>query len=157
MLLLQPRPFPGYVAREEVFLPDECAEIVRLATSRPSEPARVKQKVGDKVGVARSEPTHRQGEVTFLAQDGETGWIYERICQHALAANADWGFALSGCGEPLQYTVYQPNDHYDWHMDLGPDRASIRKLSVTIQLSDPDAYVGSKTASSIRLSDFQRS
>ena len=47
---------------------------------------------------------------------------------------------------PLQYTEYHAEDtgFYNWHTDvnwLGQDDAD-RKLSVTIQLSDPDEYEG---------------
>jgi len=42
----------------------------------------------------------------------------------------------------LQYTVYGPEQHFDWHMDLGPGATSTRKLSMTIQLSGNDDYTG---------------
>ncbi len=144
MLLLQPRPFPGYVARGGVFDGDECARIVTLAESRPVSRGLVKHKTdgGGGEAPATKDRSHRESGVVFLSQDEETGWIYERICHHAIQANEAWGFALSGCAEPLQYTRYGVVDHYDWHMDLGPDRASIRKLSVTVQLSPPEAYEG---------------
>ena len=32
--------------------------------------------------------------------------------------------------------------HYDWHMDTGPDQFSRRKISITVQLSDPSEYEG---------------
>ena len=45
--------------------------------------------------------------------------------------------------ESIQYTEYFDNGgHYDWHQDIGPGELSIRKVSVTIQLSDSDEYEG---------------
>ena len=31
---------------------------------------------------------------------------------------------------------------YEWHQDIGPDLGSIRKISITVQLSEPDDYEG---------------
>ncbi len=39
--------------------------------------------------------------------------------------------------------VAHRRDHYGWHMDVGPDGdTATRKISVTVQLSDPDTYEG---------------
>ena len=37
---------------------------------------------------------------------------------------------------------YGSEDHFDWHLDFGPGAISERKLSITVQLSDEDAYEG---------------
>ena len=48
----------------------------------------------------------------------------------------------------IQYGVYKPSGHYTWHKDADlfaaenkPD-LTLRKLSVTVQLSEPDDYEG---------------
>lgn len=51
------------------------------------------------------------------------------------------GFELSGM-EPLQIFKYEVGDHYDWHTDWSPVNNKKRKLSITIQLSDPSDYEG---------------
>ena len=55
-----------------------------------------------------------------------------------------WRYDINGFHEHLQYTVYDGSGtHYDWHVDnnmltdLPP-----RKLSMSVQLSDPDDYDG---------------
>ena len=52
-------------------------------------------------------------------------------------------FNLEGFAEAFQYTVYHGAEggHYDWHIDWGPNPAQ-RKLSATVQLTDPDRYEG---------------
>ena len=57
----------------------------------------------------------------------------------------NWRFEISGFNEHLQYTRYDAadKDFYGWHTDGsvkgdGPPR----KLSLTIQLSDPNDYEG---------------
>jgi PKHD-type hydroxylase len=32
--------------------------------------------------------------------------------------------------------------HYDWHIDYGPDNMKPRKISMSIQLTDPSKYQG---------------
>ena len=54
-----------------------------------------------------------------------------------------WNFNLYSVIDSIQYTVYsEGGGHYDWHMDIGPGSISHRKVSVTIQLSDPSEYEG---------------
>ena len=52
-------------------------------------------------------------------------------------------FDMFGFNESMQYTVYEgsANGHYDWHLDIGPS-INYRKVSVVVQLSEPEAYVG---------------
>ena len=50
-------------------------------------------------------------------------------------------FALTGL-ENLQYTVYDGKEggHYDWHIDYGRNSHKPRKISLSVQLSDPSHY-----------------
>ena len=69
-----------------------------------------------------------------------------RVREQVLAANrALWGFELHG-GEEWQFTHYAAADSgaYHAHMDcsLEDGSASCRKLSVTVNLSDPRGYEG---------------
>jgi len=51
---------------------------------------------------------------------------------------AGWNFQLTGF-EPFQYSVYEKDDHYNWHIDSHAkpyDNGLIRKLSFTLCLSD---------------------
>jgi PKHD-type hydroxylase len=45
--------------------------------------------------------------------------------------------------EQLQLSEYNGDDegHYDWHMDCGKE-VNTRKLSLSIQMSDPEEYEG---------------
>lgn len=47
--------------------------------------------------------------------------------------------------ESLQYTVYDEGHYYNWHQDNHPapyEDGTIRKLSMTMFLTDPDEYEG---------------
>jgi PKHD-type hydroxylase len=44
--------------------------------------------------------------------------------------------------EPLQLSEYAVGDGYKDHLDIGPGPAALRKLSASVQLTDPSAYDG---------------
>jgi PKHD-type hydroxylase len=60
------------------------------------------------------------------------------------ANNNLWKFNLISAPELIQYTEYYDvaDGHYDWHQDIGSGTASHRKISITVQLSDPSEYEG---------------
>jgi PKHD-type hydroxylase len=88
----------------------------------------------------------RKSRIKWLRYDHypQFDWLYERIQQAIIRANNKyWNFDLYSMPEHIQYTEYgEGGGHYDWHMDLGHRNLSIRKISVTMQLSHPDEYEG---------------
>ena len=86
--------------------------------------------------------SYRKSGITWIPQTEETKHIYIKIFELVQKANKDmWNFSLSHFKEDLQLGKYEGEGHYDWHMDVG-ENSSTRKLSVSIQLSDPDEYEG---------------
>jgi PKHD-type hydroxylase len=53
-----------------------------------------------------------------------------------------WKFHLDILNEQAQYARYEVGGHFGWHMDLGKEGMSVRKLSAVIMLSDPSEYDG---------------
>jgi len=78
-------------------------------------------------------------------------WIYNEIRPfiHAANKNAGWNFEWDS-SESCQFTKYAKGQYYDWHCDSweypyteeGASKGKIRKLSVTVSLSDPKDYKG---------------
>lgn len=80
-------------------------------------------------------------------------WIYNHIHPylHAANINAGWNFHWD-FSEECQFTKYKLNQYYGWHCDSWyepynkPDNPNyhgkIRKLSVSVQLSDQSEYEG---------------
>ena len=80
-------------------------------------------------------------------------WIYNEIQPyiHQANANAGWNFQWD-FSESCQFTKYTKGQFYDWHCDgwdqpymregNDPSNGKIRKLSVTVTLSDPKDYKG---------------
>ena len=78
-------------------------------------------------------------------------WIYKEIHPyvHEANKNAGWDFEWD-FSESCQFTIYKKGQYYDWHCDSwdkpypheGPMKGKIRKLSVTVTLTDPKEYKG---------------
>ena len=81
-------------------------------------------------------------------------WIYNETMPYVHEANkkAGWNFEWSRA-ENCQFTKYEKGQFYDWHCDSwdkpyirehanDPTHGKVRKLSVTVTLSDPKDYKG---------------
>ena len=93
----------------------------------------------------RKDESFRSTDLCFFnSQDPENDWIYERITVATLQANERfWNFELNRI-ETLQYSIYNKGQFYKDHIDMmyhNPGRAT-RKLSFSLQLSDPKEYEG---------------
>lgn len=130
--------FAEYVCYEGMFLPHELDRIN----------AAWKEEESDKATVAGSsgqdyDDTLRQSSVLFLRPDPQHEWIYQKLGMIAGQSNFErFGFDLLGFYQALQLAEYGPGDFFEWHMDFGAGPISHRKLSLTVQLSDPDSYEG---------------
>lgn len=84
----------------------------------------------------------RKSDVMFLTPEQSLIWIFEKLGHAAIQNNAQYfQFELSGFFEELQLAKYDKEGHFDWHMDFGKTQSK-RKLSLSIQLSDPETYEG---------------
>jgi len=93
----------------------------------------------------------RNSTVSWLRQGPDTGWLYDAVSKLVDETNARlWNWRIT-MAESMQYTHYDPGQHYHWHTDQRrkpyPDDDSrwpglLRKLTVVVSLSDADAYTG---------------
>ena len=91
----------------------------------------------------------RDSDIVWLSER----WIYKEIHPYVRQANrnAGWNFQLDW-SEACQFTQYNKGQYYDWHCDSwdkpyqrkegDPVHGKIRKISVTLTLSDPKDYKG---------------
>lgn len=85
----------------------------------------------------------RKSKVKWIHIDNQSHWVYDKIKNFVVEANQIWKFDLNSVIDSIQYTeYYDDGGHYGWHMDIGPAPINHRKVSITIQLSDPDDYEG---------------
>ena len=85
---------------------------------------------------------YRVSQIAWIEPDADAHWLYHRLGVMFLQINGSYGFELTGFAEGLQYASYGPGQYFGWHADIGPGSTSLRKLSLTIQLSDPADYDG---------------
>ncbi len=93
-------------------------------------------------GDTLSDYSLRKSVVVPLEYSDEKRWLFDRLTSIIAQANTYYHFDLNGFYEPLQLAQYGVGDFFDWHLDFGTGDSSNRKLSMSIQLSDPDTYEG---------------
>ena len=89
-------------------------------------------------------------------------WIYKEILLYVDIANKNGGWNFQwDFSESCQFTKYNKNQYYDWHCDSwekpyenGDTKGKIRKLSVTVSLSEGGkAYTGGELEFDFRNND----
>jgi PKHD-type hydroxylase len=88
---------------------------------------------------------HRRSFNSWIFPNEHTGWIYEKLTQVVMQNNEKFfNFDLSMI-ENLQFTYYSSNENgcYKAHVDpINWKLPHNRKLSVVVQLSNPEEYEG---------------
>lgn len=118
----------------------QCDATIALGESMNKSEAQVQLMNGKSV----DNPAIRKTQVSWLPVDST---IANLLCGFALLANegAGWNFDLSKT-QCVQYTRYDPNGFYDWHVDQAlfgqPDTDDYRKISVVAQLSPASEFEG---------------
>ena len=68
--------------------------------------------------------------------------LYAGIAQYCQQINNEnWQFKLEDM-DHLQFLLYEVGDKYNYHLDLGPGKNMLRKLSIVIPLSSQESYEG---------------
>jgi PKHD-type hydroxylase len=128
-----------FVPWANAFTPEEMDRIERVGDALSLTQANLMTEIAadarDRVRVTRT---------GWLDATPENKWIYDRVQQIATMINTmAYRFELTGFSERIQYSVYHGSEggHYDWHVDQGT-LVTRRKLSLTVQLTDPSQYEG---------------
>ncbi|MCH9026403.1 MAG: 2OG-Fe(II) oxygenase [Proteobacteria bacterium] len=119
---------------ESLMSPDICDSAIALAENSP--------KLEGKTGAERKTDKGRNSTVRFIWPSEESAWLFDFLEDALMKLNRGYGFELNGFYDGIQVASYEPGGHYDWHIDLGPGTYSSRKLSLSVQLSDPADYEG---------------
>ena len=86
----------------------------------------------------------RRSELNWMPKNENTEWVFETLAHIVSTLNAEhFGFNLTGLSEQLQLANYREDvkGTYGWHQDFGAPGVS-RKMSLVLQLSDPEEYEG---------------
>jgi len=126
----------------KAFTPEECDRIIEIGESSvyssPVEEATLSTEGTIDFSI-------RKSKISWVRSDVEhNNWLFQKITAYILDANKKFfEFDLIEL-ESLQFTKYVGTEKgfYSKHIDMMPKGHSCRKLSFSIQLSDPDTYKG---------------
>ena len=123
---------------ENGFSKEEIEQIIKKSAQYTSKDGTI---IGNQEEV---EATVRKSKIKWLPNNPEWTWVYDKLAAMAVEANNTlWKFDLHTIIDDIQFTEYKAGGgHYDWHVDIGPSTISHRKISMVVQLADPDDYEG---------------
>ena len=127
-----------YAYYEQVFSVEECQKIIDIGKNKYLQKAKVFNK--DK---NVEKPDYRDTNICWLTPSDNLEWVYARLTDVVMTLNEKYfNFDLQGFMENSQFSNYiAPSGKYKKHMDMNYN-CLIRKLSISVQLSNPDDYEG---------------
>ena len=140
--------FPGYFGinsrnlPELMFTPQECDKII--AEVEHAYPSTASVGTGTDGNINKR---IRSADIFTITNDDEHRWIWNKLGKTISIVNKIfYDYDLSSIEHGLQLIRYDSSEevkgHYDWHVDAGKGNVATRKLSFTLQLSDPSTYEG---------------
>ena len=142
MITKMPR-WSSYMATtiQPIFTPQQCEMVIQAGHKQKPETAQVgMNKPGG--GVDTKKRTTTISWIPFK----EMPEMYSQVEATMQSTNLNhFGFENMKITEPAQFTEYPKGGFYDWHMDLdvnGTFEPPVRKISMTILLSDPSTFKG---------------
>lgn len=129
-------PIEPLVVWRGAFTPEQCDDIIQHG-----ELAEFKKGT---VGRERLDEKVRDTDVTWIQPIPEAKWIFEQMNQLMAKINFDKFQMDLSRFDGFQYGRYEAGGHYDWHIDTvnEPPHGLFRKLSLSLMLTEPDAYEG---------------
>ena len=129
-----------------------CDQIIKHAEKKKLEIASIgglSNTINEEKKLTKEKNKIRNSNIVWL----DDRWIYNEIHPyiHNANKNSGWNFQWDW-SESCQFTIYKKKQFYDWHCDSWDsvynrpenlnEHNKIRKLSVTVSLSDPKEYSG---------------
>ncbi len=140
LVFLDDREWLGISLAVKAFTPEECQKIIDHWNEEESLPAMTRTIVE---GVYKPNAI-RRGRIDWISKhDEKYEWLMSKLVTLMLEVNdLKYGLLLDTMFEDVQLSRYLPGDKYGWHRDTGPNITRRRKLSFSLQLSDPADYEG---------------
>ena len=121
-----------YAFWNNAFSKEECQTIINIAKDK-----------GLIKGKTKGESDVRDSKISWLYPIDKIDWVFRRVTDITLNLNDRFfKFDLFGLNEGFQFTNYEaPSGKYGKHVDRAINM-SVRKLSISIQLTNPEEYEG---------------
>ena len=125
----------NWAYKNNLFTLEECLQIIAIGNSKLEEA----KTIGENNGI-------RESQIAWL-HGTDIEFAFRRVTDCILDLNNQFfNFDLFGLAEGFQFTRYDaPTGHYGMHIDKTLN-STVRKLSLTIQLSAPEDYEGGELA-----------
>jgi len=125
-----------------IFSPAQCQDIINMGHQQTKEEA----KVGHESQAGGKHDTKKRITAISWIPFQALPEMYKIIERTMKQVNGNhFGYEGMQLTEPAQFTEYPKGGFYDWHMDSdvnGRFEPPVRKISMTILLSDPSEFVG---------------
>jgi PKHD-type hydroxylase len=127
----------SYAWANNVFTEEEIQKIIGIGADLEE----VNGEIGNQKDNLKGEI--RKAKVSWIHPEEGNEWLFRRLVDAIQDINGRFfNFDLLGMLEPLQFTTYHGNGaHYQKHVDRTMGKKA-RKLSIVVQLSDPEDYEG---------------
>jgi PKHD-type hydroxylase len=122
-----------------VFSPEDCVNLIETYTPSEWEVSAVNETNQSAGRLIRTDYRHSLNN--WICPSPDNMEFFDKMLALTVAANQRFQFEVD-MFEAIQLARYEIGMHYDWHVDIGPGMMGNRKLSITLQLSDPDSYEG---------------
>ena len=121
-----------YAFWNNAFSKEECQTIINIAKDK-----------GLIEGKTKGESDARDSKISWLYPIDNIDWVFRRVTDISLNLNERFfKFDLFGLNEGFQFTNYEaPSGKYGKHIDRAIN-IPVRKLSISVQLSNPEEYEG---------------
>lgn len=127
----------SYAYWEKLFSKEECDKIIKIAKAKGfiEGTTNIKNKKKSK--------DVRSSKICWLYASDDLEWVFRKVTDIVLNLNDRFfKFDIFGLNEGFQFTNYKaPGDKYEKHIDRATNIV-VRKLSLSIQLTDPKEYTG---------------
>ena len=126
-------------AWSNLFTKEECEKIKKYIYKQDTVKGTI---IGNDVTGEVYSAEKRKSDVSWLFPSEENSWVFEKIKKCIIDLNNQFfKFDIEGISEGLQYCSYKKGDFFNRHIDRTYG-IIIRKLSLTVQLTDEEDYEG---------------
>ena len=128
---------PFWYSKTDRISDEACDEIIKLGKENGLDEAGIYGASTDK------KVDNKKTRVTNVSWFPQGHFLETMLQGYATLANLEtWNFIVTG-KETIQFGEYKRGGHYGWHTDSSLNTAvPFRKLSITVNLSDPKDYEG---------------